>query len=56
MFSQPWVAWPRSWERRGVILAWGRVEDMIFVAKVLVVVVMEEGFCGVVCRGGWQRK
>lgn len=25
MFSQPWSAWPRSWLRRGMILAWGRV-------------------------------
>lgn len=22
MFSQPWSAWPRSWLRRGTILAW----------------------------------
>lgn len=31
MFSQPWSAWPRAEERRGVIFAWERV-DMAFCA------------------------
>ena len=36
MFSQPWSAWPREAERRGVIFMWGGfVVDMIFLEAIL---------------------
>ena len=42
MFSQPWLAWPREAERRGVIFIWGGfVVDMIFLDAVLAGVDME---------------